>query len=136
MKVSAALFVEHEHRKAVGALPLKWSRLAALAHCCSRDTLQMEEATQVRANSRNKLFHEGVLGLGATLNDSKEGHGANALSSVQVHPAPLSRMFRQHPWMGGWLPAILPDGHLPPFPQYLLLASADFWRFSLLPGCI
>jgi hypothetical protein len=74
VEVSATLFAEHKHGKAVGALPLKWSGLAALAHCCSWDTLRLEEATQVRANSWNKFFHEAVLGLRARLSDIKEGY--------------------------------------------------------------
>jgi hypothetical protein len=116
VKVSAALIAEQKCRKAVGALPLKWSRLAASAHCCSWDTLRIEEAAQVRANFRNKLLHEGTLGLGPHLMTLKKNMWLNALSSVRAHLAPLSRMFRQHPypWMGGWLPAILPDGHPPP----------------------
>jgi hypothetical protein len=73
VEVSATAFAEYKCRKAVSALPLKWSRLAALAHCCSWDALRLEEATQIGANSWNKFFHEGVLGLGATLN-IKEGH--------------------------------------------------------------
>ena len=62
----------------------------------------------------------------------------NALSYVQANLAPLSRIFCQHPypWMGGWLPAILPDGHPPPFPEHLLLASANFSRVSLPLGGI
>ena len=34
----------------------------------------MKEATQVGVNPRNKLFHEGVLGLRAMSNGIKEGH--------------------------------------------------------------
>ena len=64
VNVPAALIAEHKRRKAVGTLPLKQSRLAALARCCSQNTLRIEEATQVRANLGNKLLHEGTLGLG------------------------------------------------------------------------
>src|SRR6266702_3849702 len=60
---SAALLAEHQSREAVGTSPLKWGRHAALAHCHSWDTLRVEEATQVGANPRNKLFHVYVLGL-------------------------------------------------------------------------
>src|SRR6266702_3645428 len=59
----AALLAEHQSREAVGTSPLKWGRHAALAHCHSWDTLRVEEATQVGANPRNKLFHVYVLGL-------------------------------------------------------------------------
>ena len=72
--VSATLFAEHERWKAVCAPPLKRSRHAALAHCCLRDTFRLEEAIQVGANPRNKLFHIGMLGLRATSNDTKKGH--------------------------------------------------------------
>ena len=34
----------------------------------------MEEAAQVGANPRNKLFHEGALGLRAMSTGIKEGH--------------------------------------------------------------
>ena len=74
VKVLATLLAEHKGRKAIGTFPLKWSRLAALAHCCGQDTFRIEEAAQVRANFWNKLLHWGTLGLGATLNDIKEGY--------------------------------------------------------------
>jgi hypothetical protein len=135
VEVSATAFGEYKCRKAVGALPLKWSRLEALAHCCNWDTLRLEEATQIGANSWNKLFHEGVLGLGATLN-IKEGHvGQHTLLCLGASSSSTQNVC-QHPWMGGLLPRILPGGHPPPFQQYLSLVPADFWRISLLPGCI
>ena len=71
VKVLAALIAEQMHRKAIGALPLKWCRLAASAHCSGWDTLRIKEAIQIRADFWNKLLHEGMLGLGATLNDVK-----------------------------------------------------------------
>src|SRR5258708_25874450 len=64
VRPSAAPLTKYECRKAIGAPPLKRSRLAALA--CSRhwNSLRIEEAVQVRANLRNKIFNVGVLGLG------------------------------------------------------------------------
>ena len=38
------------------------------------DTLRTEQAIQVGANPRNKLFHVGMLGLRATSNGIKKGH--------------------------------------------------------------
>jgi hypothetical protein len=72
--VSATLLAEHRSRKAVGAPPLKWIRHATLAHCRSPGTLRIEEATQVGANPRNKLFHIGALGLRAASHTAEEGH--------------------------------------------------------------
>ena len=72
--VLAACLAEHNSRKAVSAPPLKWSRHAALAHCCSWDTLRKEEAARVGANPRNKFFHEGALQLRAMSNGMKKGH--------------------------------------------------------------
>ena len=74
MGVSATLLAEHRSRKAVGAPPLKWIRHATLAHCRSPGTLRIEEATQVGANPRNKLFHIGALGLRAASHTAEEGH--------------------------------------------------------------
>ena len=74
MGVSATLLAEHKSKKAGSAPPLKWSRHAALAHCCGWDALRMEEATQVGVNPRNKIFHEGALGLRAMLNGIMEGY--------------------------------------------------------------
>ena len=70
----ATLLADHKSRKAVSAPLLKWSRHAALAHCCGRDALRMEEATRVGVNPRNELFHEGALGLRAMLNGITEGY--------------------------------------------------------------
>ena len=61
---SAAPLTKYECRKAIGAPPLKQSRLAALACSCRWNSLRIEEAAQVRANLRNKIFNVGVLGLG------------------------------------------------------------------------
>jgi len=42
--LSAALLAEYKGRKAVGAPPLEWSRLAALACSCQWNALRIEEA--------------------------------------------------------------------------------------------
>jgi hypothetical protein len=61
---SATLLAENKCREAVRAPPLKWSRHAALARCCtSRNTLIIEEAMQVGVYPRNKFLDVGVLGL-------------------------------------------------------------------------
>jgi hypothetical protein len=62
----AALLAEHKSRETVGAPPLEWSRQTALAHCCSWNTLIIEEAIQVAFYLRNKFLNVGaftVLGL-------------------------------------------------------------------------
>src|SRR5258708_39834036 len=63
---SAAPLTKYECRKAIGAPPLKWSRLAALA--CSRhwNSLRIKEAAHVRAILRNKIFNEVDMGMGCT----------------------------------------------------------------------
>jgi hypothetical protein len=69
----ATLLAEYKSRKAIHAPPLIWSGHATLAHCHSRCAFRLEEATQVRVNLGNKLFHEGALGLRATSNSIKAG---------------------------------------------------------------
>src|SRR5260370_41489065 len=59
----AAPLTKYECRKAIRAPPLKWSRLAALACSCHWNSLRIEEAAQVRANLRNKIFNVGLLRL-------------------------------------------------------------------------
>jgi hypothetical protein len=44
VQLSAAPFTEYERRKAVGASPLEWSRLAVLARSHRRNALKIEEA--------------------------------------------------------------------------------------------
>ena len=44
VQLSAALLAEYRCRKTVGAPPLKWSRLAALACSCCRNALRIDEA--------------------------------------------------------------------------------------------
>jgi hypothetical protein len=51
------LLAEHKGREEVGAPPLKWSRHAALAHCCSRNALIIEEAIQVGIYPRNEFLN-------------------------------------------------------------------------------
>jgi hypothetical protein len=60
---SAILLAEHKCREAVRAPPLKQSRRAALAHCCSWNTLIIEEAMQVGVHPRNEFLDVGALGL-------------------------------------------------------------------------
>jgi hypothetical protein len=73
VEFSAAPLAEHKRREAVSAPPLKWRRQAALAHCCSRDTLIVEEATKVGIYPRNEVFNVGALGLRDLSNNIQEG---------------------------------------------------------------
>jgi hypothetical protein len=63
VRLLAALLAEHESREAVSAPPLKWSRHAALAYRCGRNTLGIENAMQVVVNPENKLLYVGVFRL-------------------------------------------------------------------------
>lgn len=79
----AALLAEHESREAVSAPPLKWCGHAALAYHCGWNTLGIENAMQVGANSRNKFFHVGVFRLRHVLDTAEEKYiRANLLSSA------------------------------------------------------
>ena len=131
--VSATLFAKHECREAVSAPPLIRSRHTTLAHHCHRDTFRTEEAIQVGADPRNKIFYVGMLGLRASQMTLRKGMMVSSLSFVQGHPH-LSIMAHLHPWIEGQhraVLAILLPGQLYPFQQ-----SADFLRCQFLQGSI
>src|SRR5260370_7997074 len=57
VRPSAAPLTKYKCRKAIGAPPLKQSRLAALACSCSYNSLKIKEAAQFMANLSNKIFN-------------------------------------------------------------------------------